>query len=111
MTNSIYCRNQNLHTQAVHPKGLARRPTDIDVLICTGNRDDALEGRLSGIATYQKAPWSDAFQELWVVRCVNGNFCKSLILHFLLYLAYSFKLMVTVDHGSLMLRPANFAGL
>jgi hypothetical protein len=76
MTNSIYCRNQNLHTQAVHPKGLARRPTDIDVLICTGNRDDALEGRLSGIATYQKAPGSDTFQELWVVRCINGNFCK-----------------------------------
>ncbi|EHL00577.1 putative Cell wall integrity protein scw1 [Glarea lozoyensis 74030] len=31
-------------------------------------------GRLSGIATYQKAPGSDTFQELWVVRCINGNF-------------------------------------
>ncbi|KAG9231594.1 putative cell wall integrity protein scw1 [Amylocarpus encephaloides] len=30
--------------------------------------------RLSGISTWQKAPWSDTFQELWVVRSVNGNF-------------------------------------
>ncbi|RDL38321.1 RNA-binding, RBD [Venustampulla echinocandica] len=74
MTNSIYWRNQSFHTEAIHPKGVAQCPADADVLISTGNRDTALEGRLSATPSFQKAPWSITFQELWVVRCTNGNF-------------------------------------
>ena len=77
MTNSIYWRDQSLHTEAIHPKGVAREATEVDVLICTGNRDDALLGRLSSISTFQKAPGSKRFQELWVVKCINGTFCES----------------------------------
>lgn len=78
MVNSIYWRNQSLHTIALNPKRLASEPADIEVLICTGNRDDPLEGRLSASPSFQRIPGKNAFQELWVVKCINGKFCKFL---------------------------------
>ncbi|TVY81713.1 Cell wall integrity protein scw1 [Lachnellula suecica] len=74
MVNSIYRRNHSLHTSAIYPRRLASEPADVEVLICTGNKDDPLEGRLSAIPSFQKIPGKNAFQELWVVKCIGGSF-------------------------------------
>ncbi|TVY37173.1 Cell wall integrity protein [Lachnellula subtilissima] len=76
MVNSVYWRNQSLHTSAIYPRRLAREPANVEVLICTGNRDDPLEGRLSASPSFQRIPGKNIFQELWVVKCIGGTFCK-----------------------------------
>ncbi|KAH8674702.1 hypothetical protein BGZ60DRAFT_526656 [Tricladium varicosporioides] len=74
MTNSIYWSKQSLHSAAIHPRGFAPQPFDIDVLICTGNSDNALEGRLCSIPAFSRTPGSAGFRELWVVTCTGGKF-------------------------------------
>lgn len=76
MVNSVYWRNQSLHTSAIYPRRLAREPANVEVLICTGSRDDPLEGRLSASPSFQRILGKNVFQELWVVKCIGGTFCK-----------------------------------
>lgn len=101
MVNSIYRRNQSLNTIALNPKHLASEPADVEVLICTGNEDDPLEGRLSASPSFQKIPGKNRFQELWVVKCINGKFSKFPKLQILLIFTQSNfkKPMGIVDHG------------
>ncbi|TVY92758.1 hypothetical protein LAWI1_G003362 [Lachnellula willkommii] len=74
MVNSVYWHNQSLHTSAIYPRRLAREPANVEVLICTGSRDDPLEGRLSASPSFQRISGNNVFQELWVVKCIGGTF-------------------------------------
>ncbi|TVY19939.1 Cell wall integrity protein scw1 [Lachnellula arida] len=74
MVNSVYWRNQSLHTSAIYPRRLAREPANVEVLICAGSRDDPLEGRLSASPSFQRISGKNVFQELWVVKCIGGTF-------------------------------------
>ena len=76
MINSVYWCNQSLHTSAIYPRRLAREPANVEVFICTGNRDDPLEGRLSASPSFQRISGKDIFQELWIVKCIGGTFSK-----------------------------------
>lgn len=80
----FYLTHQELLTNSVLVKGRSYTPrslksvaVDARVLICTGADGSALEGKLSGVASFTRAPASKRFQELWTVQMIEGNFGKS----------------------------------
>jgi hypothetical protein len=65
--------------KVLYPENLAPKPADVKVIACTGSYTRspfaALQGTLSGVVSFSKPPGSTTFQELWMVKLDDGNFC------------------------------------